>query len=256
MKKLLITLGCSYTEGMGCYDYSKFPIGKHIYSDGITQSQIKYQINRFHEMGYPNRLGKKLGYDTVINLGLSGASTSGIIKKFIDNFWNNSFDEFDEVLLFFWIPTADRFSFYKNGRIINMIPNKKSVENEMDELAHSYLKFISDFPNDFVKEQVFYLKMMSSYCKSMNFNLLWFMDDTFFGEDILYNFPLDEWIGIRGKEISDLLYFDNSHYINETCSHPNEYGYEIYAQKFFEKINKDFYFLLGNSTEIPKWKYV
>jgi hypothetical protein len=256
MKKLLITLGCSYTEGMGCYDYSKFPKGKHIYSEGVTKSQIKYQINRFHEMGYPNRLGKKLGYDKVINLGLSGASTSGMIKKFVELFWNNSFDEFDEVLVFFWLPTSDRFSFYKNGKIINMISNKETIENEMDELSKSYLNFISDFPNDFVKEQIFYLKMMTSYCKSMGFNFLWFLDDTFFGESVIDKFPLDNWIGIRGKEISDQLYFDNSPYINEACFHPNEIGYEFYSKKFYDKINKDFNFLIGSNEEIINWEYV
>jgi hypothetical protein len=256
MKKLLLTLGCSYTEGMGCYDYTKFPEGNHIYSSGVDSNLIKMQIDRFHELGYPNKLGSKLKYDKVINLGVSGASTSGIIKKFIDTFWNIPFNEFDEVLIFFWIPSADRFSFYKNGKIINMIPNKETIENEMDKLAQSYLNFISDFPNDFVKEQIFYLKMISSYCKSMGFNFLWFLDDTFFGDSIIDSFPLENWIGIRGKDISDKIYFDNSPYMSKVCSHPNEMGYELYAHEFYDKINKDFNFLIGSNEEIINWEYV
>ena len=31
-KKLLITLGCSYTEGMGCYDFTNFPKDATVYS--------------------------------------------------------------------------------------------------------------------------------------------------------------------------------------------------------------------------------
>ena len=255
MKKLLITLGCSYTEGMGCYDYSKFPKGKHIYSDGVSESQIKEQIDRFHEMGYPNRLGKKLKYDKVINLGVSGGSTSGQIKKFTEKYWNNSFSEFDEVLIFFWLPHSHRFSFYTNGRIVDIIPTAEDINHPQEILGKSYINFIKDYPSDYIKEQVFYLKMISSYCKLMGFNFLWFLDDTFFGESVIDEFPLDNWIGIRGKEISDEIY-SNSQLINESCFHPNENGYELYSQKFYDKINKDFNFLIGSNHGIINWEYI
>ena len=44
--KLLITLGCSYTEGHGCYDFSIFPIDKNIYDGGIDVNILNYQKNK------------------------------------------------------------------------------------------------------------------------------------------------------------------------------------------------------------------
>jgi len=255
-KNLLITLGCSYTEGMGCYDYSKFPKNKTVYSDNISNDLIQEQFNRFHEYGYPNRLGKKLGVSKVINMGVSGASTSGIIKKFFELFWNNPFSEYDKVFVFFWIPHSNRFSFYNNGKIENIVINTDFQNNKKDELSKSYLTFIEDFPLDFVHEQVFYLKVISSYCKSLSFQFLWFLDDTFFGKSILNHFPLDNWIGIKGKEISDKIYYENSPYINKACAHPNELGYEYYADKFYEKIKNNYSDVINSNSDLFDWEYI
>lgn len=244
-------MGCSYTEGMGCYDYSNFPSDKTIYSNGISESQIKEQRNNFHKLGYPNRLGKKIGYDKVINLGVSGGSTSGQIKKFIENYWNHEFKYFDEVLVFFWLPSPYRFSFYQSGDIIDLVSNIDSIGMEME-----YLKFVNDIPNDLIKEQVFYLKLMSSYCQSMNFNFIWFVDETLFGKSQIDKYPLDNWIGIEFREVSNIVFDIDSNLCNKVDNHPNEMGYEFYAEKFYEKIKKDFPNLLGNSDEIPKWEYV
>lgn len=249
-KKLLITMGCSYTEGMGCYDYSNFPVDKTIYSNGISKSQIKEQTDNFHKLGYPNRLGKKLGYNKVINLGVSGGSTSGQIKKFIENYWNDKFKSFDEVFIFFWLPSPYRFSFYQSGDIIDLVSTTQSgIEME-------YLKFVNDIPDDLIKEQVFYLKMMSSYCKSMNFNFLWFADETLFGKSEIDKYPLDNWIGIEYREVSNIVYDINSKLHNKIDKHPNEEGYEFYAENFYQKIKKDFPFLIGNNNGMFDWEYV
>ena len=82
--KLLITLGCSWTEGVGCYVPSVY----YNASTAVTFNDIEPLISKyhdknkknFHEFGWPNRLGKKLAFDKVINLGVGGSSNSTAVK--------------------------------------------------------------------------------------------------------------------------------------------------------------------------------
>ena len=72
--KLLITLGCSYTSGIGTSD-------------------------PYHHM-WSRQLGIKLGFDKLINLGKAGASNSGCIKKFNEMVNNFPLNEYDILVIF------------------------------------------------------------------------------------------------------------------------------------------------------------
>ena len=66
-KKLLITLGCSFTEGVGCYDpelLKQYPVINEKIKGDIYNKSIGY----FHANGWPPRLQQKLNYDRLINL--------------------------------------------------------------------------------------------------------------------------------------------------------------------------------------------
>ena len=106
--KLLITLGCSWTEGIGIYDTKLDPkTNKIIYS---------IDINKIHELSWPNRVGKKLGFNKVINLGEGKGSHSSQVKKFYEYVKNQNFRDYD-VLLIFLMTDPIRISIYKNGSI-------------------------------------------------------------------------------------------------------------------------------------------
>ena len=81
-KKLLITLGCSCTEGVGCYDLSINP-EKLTYLK-LPPKELRLTRQRFHRLGWPNRVGRKINADKVLNLGVGGSSNSAHLKLFDD----------------------------------------------------------------------------------------------------------------------------------------------------------------------------
>ena len=91
-KNLLITLGDSWTEGVGNYeptallDYQKNKISQQeLYS-------ISDKLRYFYKEAWPTFLSEKLDYD-LINLGQGGDANSATAKKFICDFDENM--EFD-----------------------------------------------------------------------------------------------------------------------------------------------------------------
>jgi hypothetical protein len=67
-KKLLITLGCSYTEGVGCYE-SRFLENNNPKPGIFWPDAYEGSRARFHAEGWPAKLQKLLNYDHLINLG-------------------------------------------------------------------------------------------------------------------------------------------------------------------------------------------
>lgn len=235
-KRLLITLGCSFTEGMGCYDYSVFPKGKHLYSPNIPQNIIDYQRNKFHELGWPNKLGKKLGFDEVLNLGLSGASASGNLKSFFQSYWQNEFLGY-EVYILWWIPQPHRISFYTNGKIEDIIPNNTN-DPDFNKLGNAYLNFVVDVLHDSTLEVSFYLKTMISYCSKMNFNFLWFIDDSQVTGEYFRLLPKQNYLGKSVIDFFTPIYTEENEMVNQYDLHPNEKGYEFIANELFNVMKK------------------
>jgi hypothetical protein len=243
-KKLLITLGCSFTEGMGCYDMEVLPEGAHIYSwDLMSQAEIDYQRNRFHELGWPVSLGKKLGYDKVINLGFGGGSTSGNMKQFMEHYWDENFDEY-EVLVLWWLPSAHRMSFYSEDIIHHVIPPGPDEDPREDDpyyrLGREYVRFIENFPEDTYLEQIFYLKLMINHCRYKGFKFIWYADNHHIDQKHFDEYPAKEnWIGVDSESMNQYVY-ENPNWVSPVCNHPNEFGYEEIAKIFYKHIKERF----------------
>lgn len=254
-KKLLITLGCSFTEGVGIYDYSIFPQNKDIYDKNIPIEIIRYQLDLFHELGWPNKLGKKLGYHKVLNLGSGGASSSGNLKSFMEKYRNHDFSEWD-VTLIWWLPQASRVSFYSGGKVDNILP---TLENKKDTPEYHFNKFyitITEF-YDYILEQTFYLKLMEDYCKLKGFDFLWFSseynNDELPNLDYDYLFPIHNWIGTHVSGVCDYL---KPPYINKSCGHPNEEGYNGIANLFFNSIKDKHPHLINENKPMDmEWEW-
>lgn len=239
-KKLLITMGCSFTEGVGCYDPSTIPSDmvdrmKHPKVEEVYINNKK----RFHEFSWPSHLQKLINYDALINLGFGGSSTSGNVKVWFEKYYDKNFtDEFD-VLLIWLLPAPSRFSFYRSGSIMNINPalNKNVYNVHSYDLGKEYAKFIDDVELDPILEQIFYLKVMEEHFKSKKFNFLYSTFDNerhkffeklhnsefrmVFEENLFPNFE-------KHPEMKSLI-----------CDHPNELGYKYISEQIFNWIQKN-----------------
>lgn len=234
-KKLLITLGCSYIEGEGIYDYSLIEPNTIIsdYRPGSDRYDrfVEKNLHNFHTKGIPAKLGKMMGFDKVLNMGYRGSSTSGQLKVLFEKYNKPNFKDYDVTI--FWLLTEPcRISFYHDGYVLNFNGGSWG-----DKLYRAYIQEVSNGVSDCVLEQSFYIKSLEHYCELNNFEL-------YIGHsnpDILK--PLKE--TNDSKNILDMkgsLFFDRKNFTREQfskiCDHPNEFGYELASQEIFDCIQE------------------
>ena len=250
-KKLLITMGDSVTEGVGCYDYSK--MSKMVPYSSLDHNERIYQTNRFHELGWPNRLGKKLNYDRVINIGLGGTGQSAHVKLFFEKILPQDLSEYD-VLVVWLLTEPSRFSFYCNGVIKSFQPD---YSDDANELSSAYFKQIFDLYNDSILETIFYIKTIEQVCQNNNFNL----------QITSWDFHSLRRIFKIHRSNSEMIdVFNNSflkinsnldEYTSLVCSHPNEKGYEILSEAMFDSIRKHKpEYINKNKTSNLEWQWI
>ena len=246
-KKLLITLGCSFTEGVGCYDMSVMPEG--VKYCGLSKEEKKYQTDRFHSLGWPNQVGKQLGFDKVVNLSKGGTSNSFSAKMLVERVMGNrEFLCYDVYII--WMATEPtRFSFFDGTFISNFLPSS----HEGIGLSHAYFKSIKEYDLGGLNEQVFYIKVIEQVCENNNFNLLIVNWSTSFKRLVqLYNskyflFETPPNVLDRAKLTEEDTSF---------CGHPNESGYKKIAEVIVDNVKnlrKDF--VVGKPKEDMEWEW-
>jgi len=261
-KKLLITLGCSYTEGVGCYDESLF---KSKTLDGLKTEVLHPDIaplhrKSFHKKGWPNKLGKLMGYHKVINMGLASSSTAGQMKSFYELYYNDKFEDYETTIIWL-LPDASRFAMYSSGVVRNMMPSYLSQSTTKNWLGYSltkgYIEFINDSSVDPLLDQLFYVKTMEQYCQNNNFNLI--LTHVEYKADCLLKFYHKSPYYITSEPTRFLLGPD--HPKKETspiCGHPNEFGYQVMAEKMYKLIEKNHSHILPKtpaSEDEFEWEY-
>jgi hypothetical protein len=237
--KLLITMGCSYTEGIGCWDLSTIPedmkqnnVWNKKYVDVYNQNK-----NNFHENGWPNKLCKKLGYDKVLNIGLGGSSISGQMKSFIEKFDKNSFLDYD-VLIVWLLTEPSRFSFYKNGSVHNILPNEKTYVDNV--IGPCYLDFIDDLILDPLLEEIFYIKTFINVCENNGYGLVLTYWEKNSGTHLLNQFKSPYFLYNHPHDLLPPWPYDDP-YGSSICLHPNENGYELLAENIYKGILENHY---------------
>ena len=236
-KKLIIALGDSYTEGVGCYEpelLEKFKnSGKPVnWFDEEWSNVYRSSTERFSEYSWPSVLGKKLGYN-VINLGEGGSSNSMMAKKFISEEYENLLDDYEKVIVIFLLTVPHRLSFFRQGRPESIMPQDNNVEIK-DHLMKNYLEFINFSKEDMWLDNLFYLKAVKNFCKAQNY---YFFYGVAWGDDIniindYYNSSenIHNHVELENKDkINFDYYMTPSEGMRAVCDHPNEVGYEKLA---------------------------
>lgn len=165
MKRLLITIGDSWTHGVGCYDEDLMT--QYLNKEIGLQELYNKSKEHFYKFAWPTYTAKKLNAN-LINLGLGGYSNSAIAKSFIKNEHKNYRKEYDEILVVMLITDPLRFSFYNNGEIQSFLIHSK---DRFSELTEKYLEFcMNNVGLDGGLETAFYLNCVESFCKANSYN--------------------------------------------------------------------------------------
>ena len=246
-------MGCSLTQGFGCYDLTTINFEKlkgwdFLYPETEKQRKFIRSIHkknekRFLENSWGSVLQEKLKYDRFVNMGRGGSSTSGQVKLFYEKLpYIKSLKEYD-VLLIWMLPIPFRFSFYTNGINTDVMPGShawhpKWIDSKIDE---AYVKFIQNLWFDSFLEQKFYKDIIKLSAEHLGFKFLFtsvvdevnnpnislfynmFKDDSNISS--LINKPLFPKEDKNPELFSVLL-----------CHHPNEKGYKLIGERIFERI--------------------
>lgn len=243
MSSLLVTLGDSYTEGVGCYDPSLI---KEINSGKIDESQI-YSLSRerFLQYAWPVHTARILNFD-LLNLAKGGMSNASMAKTFLTGEYTNLRKKYDRVLVIVLLSYNNRLGFFRGGKPYSIIP--MSEDKEDAELYKAYLKFLlSDNStqenmkfyhdgktkylyrhDDGLYETAFSIRAIESFCKANNYTFFYgsFVEDIYPLKDLYYsNGNLHSFLHHKApRSIIELIGQDRSMF--SFCSHLNEAGYE------------------------------
>ena len=239
-KKLLITLGCSLTEGVGCYDPITIPKDMtNIYVHKNASEVYNMNRDRFHKFSWPSILQKKLKYDLLLNLGVGASSTSGNLKVWFEKYYDKNFAEEFDVLVIWLLPEPNRFSFYRDSTLKNIIPYKRlyAFNNIEYNLGREYINFLNDAEMDPLLEQIFYLKIFEQHCDFKNYNFLFATQQNYRNKffEILHKSK-----SMMTFEDNLLPNFDfNPEMKSLVCDHPNEIGYQYVCDRIFDWIENN-----------------
>lgn len=254
-KKLLITLGCSITEGYGCFgidDEENQLIKEATNHRPERVGMVKYTSKgpfdiekmgvHFNE-GWPPKLQKLLNYNHLINLGQSGSSNSYALKRWIEFFSENKIEGYD-VLVVWMVTFFGRLSFYVDGRLQNLGhgwgPDKELYENYMKLMNSTEPK-----DKDLSLENFYCLRTIKYFCDLNGYNFLYINTQSTEGElfeKLETPYSLNENnLNQHYRKVSSSCIIKQEDYNNISfCGHPNEKGYTVIANRLFELIQKHY----------------
>ena len=178
-KRLLFTLGCSFTEGDGAYPPEPFFEPEGIPLDGSRRVELhgtdKMQWYRntytdyFHNQGgWPAQLVKRKGFDKLINIAKCASSTGYQLKTLYDKYWNFDWASYDTTM-FIFLTDSIRFSFYSGGTPQTFMcgnPDRPYT------LSGRYAKIIQDSELDPLLEQRHHLRTLEQFCEVRGIELV------------------------------------------------------------------------------------
>jgi hypothetical protein len=234
MKKLLITMGCSWTQGEGIYSDESLAILRQTGSLPVrTQAQIELE----QQYTWPTQLAQILNCD-VINLAVGGGSNSGQAKRLIMG--NLNTQSYDSIQVIWMLTESSRFSFYVNDLIREFQPQDHAYFFSKCSTAELELKkgYIGEVSTDRGEqlETEFYLKTVMHYCalKNYKFNYWFARNDWQINFDIKGAGNLEP----NGYSAEEVIKRQVGEQGFAPCKHPNQLGYSIIARHVAQVLEK------------------
>lgn len=215
----LITLGCSFSVGQGCYgdlDISKidketYPTYSH--SDDFISGSIGRNLQNHY------------GFESYYNFAMMGASNESQLYMFFKNI--EEVDIIDDDVIVLWQGTFPWREFCVIEGQIGGTPFN---------LREQRMKFRYDFGNtspedDIMRESILYFNTMKEYCKARGWKFfIWFWEQNHTDYERLFFRLQDNIIPISFQ-------LDNESDISFLDGHPNEMGYKKISEALIEAIS-------------------
>lgn len=231
-KNLLITIGDSWTEGVGNYN----PELIKDFKKGDRMSDEMYTANKpyFGENSYGAVLANLLDCD-LINLGRGGASNATTVKDFINGHDLNYLERYDSVTVIFLMTEWARLGLYSNGYITDFSVN--GVGEVAMKFALHYVEHIYGGDMDGMLEAKFFVKALDAFCKTKSYKFLYGQAFTNITEfDKIYNSSNNLHNYMEERSFSKVLEYPTDYAM---CGHPNQRGYKIIAKRIYDIIAKN-----------------
>jgi hypothetical protein len=170
MNNLLITLGDSWTEGVGCYPdsilekYGNPP--KMNYRDPSCFDDYNFLSKYYGENSWPSRLSSLLENYEIINLGKAGSANSACAKRFEIFLRNFNRQQYGRILVIFLMSEPSRFSFFSDNQIRSFLPSWHQDDVREEKFTNYYTSIVAKSDTDFWSESIFYLNCIDSFCNN------------------------------------------------------------------------------------------
>lgn len=247
-KRLLITMGCSMTQGVGCYDENDLKSDLP-WTELMSKIYIK-SLPHFHEFGWPNKLGNLLNYDKVINLGLGGSAPLTNLKHFFERYLDKDLSDY-EVLILWMIPDSSRTSYYFEGRLESRMPFSPFADSFDKEFTKKMLNGDPLFNSSL--DVIFAIKVMEQICENKGYSLL--LSSTNDTCEEMYRKIYSSKHYLSKERIHPFSVLNNEDDL-APCGHPNKKGYEKVAKFIYSIIENEHPHLINkNHVENFEWEW-
>lgn len=224
---LLITLGDSWTHGVGTYSDKIIEEWKKAkkWSD-YRQKQVYIEsYNDFYKHSWATHLAKKLNAD-ILNYGVGGSANSACAKRLIYDYDTDWKKQYKKVIVVFLLSASERFSFYKESRVHSYLNGMHFWEEYVKEI---------DSVNDTILETNFYIKAVQYYCRAKGY--LFYYANAF--SDGYIDLPSNLHRHTQFKNYGELLsMFPRS--VSEIDGHPNKLGYAFIAEDMYNTLIENY----------------
>lgn len=252
--KLLITLGDSWTYGVGSYNqellkkYEKIDIEKN---EEVIQKLYMNSLEDFKENSWPT-IFSQLNDMKLINLSSGGESNIGQIKKLYEMDIIKLNQKHQHITAIYIPSIPSRLGFYSNGLIESYqvsdteksnMTDSHEIKNHSEFMKYYIDNIVVEF-SDLEKELLYCLNSYKYFCEYHN--IKWFFGFSYFHPTNIFNSfgHIDRMLNYydKSQEIKDYgSYLSSSDFA--WCGHPNKDGYmkiaklinEIYTNKFLKK---------------------
>jgi hypothetical protein len=225
MSTLLITLGDSWTQGVGCYEPElREKLNK---GEATMQELFLGSFELFSKCSWVTHAARILNAD-VKNIALGGDANSASAKRLLMGPYSDCKKYYDDVIVVFLMTDPARFSFFNDHIIQSFLPGNGSVFME------EFLKHCLSVREDEAHEALFYLTVVKNFCEANGYHF-------YYGSAFSRDVTLPRSKPLLHPEHSAIVEMlpNEVDYMSDICYHPNEKGYHFIGEYIGNYIKQD-----------------